>query len=124
MDNKWLNNRSYLNTYRKNLRNKGTSFEAILWNHLKNRQLGGYKFRRQHSFGHFILDFYCPEKRLAVELDGAYHFTIQGIIKDTHRDHWLSERGVTVLRFENKKVIETPNHVLDRILQELHRISS
>ena len=121
MEEKWLHNRLYLKKYRKRLRNEGTSAEAVLWRYLKKRQLGGYKFRRQHSVGNYILDFYCDEKQLAIELDGAYHFTIEGQIKDSIRDNWLASQGIKVLRFENKVLFDHTDHVLDQILSELNR---
>jgi very-short-patch-repair endonuclease len=60
---------------RKELRNKGTAAEAVLWSHLQKRQLLGKKFRRQYSIGPHVVDFYCPECSLIVELDGKRHFS-------------------------------------------------
>ena len=70
---------------RRELRTYGTSAEAALWNLLKKRQLRGRKFRRQHSVGRYILDFYCPSERLAIELDGAHHYTPAGQDHDARR---------------------------------------
>jgi very-short-patch-repair endonuclease len=64
---------------RKALRNNLTSAEATLWLCLKNKQLEGKRFRRQFSIGNYIVDFYCPEQKLAIELDGQGHFTVQGL---------------------------------------------
>jgi len=80
-----LNNLIGLKTKRKELRNFLTPAEARLWNYLKNSQLG-FKFRRQHSVEYYILDFYCPKKMLAIELDGSPHDTDQGYIQDRLRD--------------------------------------
>jgi len=66
-------NKKSLETIRKKLRNNMVSTEIILWSRLKNRQLKGLKFRRQYSIGNYIVDFYCPEHRLAIELDGMTH---------------------------------------------------
>ena len=63
---------------RRSLRRKLTLAEAVLWDLLKNKKLDGRKFRRQHSIDKYIVDFYCPSERLAVELDGEHHFTDQG----------------------------------------------
>ncbi len=68
-----LHNRKYLKENRKMLRSNLTPAEAELWKHLKSSQLYGRKFRRQHSIGNFILDFYCPSEKLAIELDGQIH---------------------------------------------------
>jgi very-short-patch-repair endonuclease len=73
-----LNNKPILKNYRKGLRNNMTEAEIVLWKYLKGSQLDGKKFRRQHSFGNYILDFYCAPLKLAIELDGASHFTEEG----------------------------------------------
>ncbi|MBN1576394.1 MAG: DUF559 domain-containing protein [Chitinispirillaceae bacterium] len=93
---------------RKELRNNLTPAEAALWNILKNGQLENRKFRRQHGAGSYILDFYCPEERLAVELDGEVHNDPQQAEYDKRRDAWLAEKGIRVLRFENRLVFERP----------------
>ena len=117
-----INNRNYLKKYRKDLRNDGTKAEAVLWTHLQKRQLGGYKFRRQHSILNYIIDFYCPEKRVAVELDGAYHFTVEGQLKDAHRDEVLGQLNIKVLRFENKWIFQDLEGVLRVILNTLQQL--
>jgi len=119
-----IHKRPELKRFRKKLRNEGTRAEAVLWTHLKKRQLGGYKFRRQHSIGRYIVDFYCPKKRLAVELDGAYHFTAKGKFRDRRRDAWLNQQGITVLRYENRRVFEDPAAVLTHILCSLEAIGT
>ncbi len=73
-----LNNKKVLKEVRETLRNSPTPAESDLWQQLKGKKLMGKKFRRQHSFGDFILDFYFPEARLAIELDGAPHYTEEG----------------------------------------------
>ncbi|MEM6632060.1 MAG: endonuclease domain-containing protein [Bacteroidota bacterium] len=105
--------------FRRRLRRDHTDAEALLWTHLQNRKLGGYKFRRQHSILNYIVDFYCAGKRVAVELDGAHHFTIEGQLKDTYRDEMLGQLNVKVLRFENKWVFEDLEGVLRVILNTL-----
>jgi very-short-patch-repair endonuclease len=113
-----LHNKSELKEYRKNLRNNLTPAEALLWKALKGKQLEGRKFRRQHSIGNYIIDFYCPSEKLAIELDGQPHFTIHGATKDKKRTAFLNKNGIRVLRFENKLVWELPNMVLERIKEE------
>ena len=78
-------NRKRFEERRKSLRKKLTAAEATLWNLLKGKQLEGRKFRRQHSVGKYILDFYCPSERLAIELDGEHHFTDDGLAYDEKR---------------------------------------
>lgn len=101
-----LNNLKTLKPQRKRLRNNSTSAEATLWNYLKNTQLGGKKFRRQHSISFYILDFFCPSEKLNIELDGQEHFERTGLINDKKRDEFLNALGVKVLRFENKQIFE------------------
>jgi very-short-patch-repair endonuclease len=113
-----LNNLPYLKTFRKNLRNNLTPAEAKLWTMLKGRQLDGRKFRRQHSVANYILDFYCPEERLAIELDGQGHFEASQAEYDRERDLFLLHTGIKVLRFENRWVWDRPEALLDEVRKE------
>ena len=110
-----IHNKIYLKQRRRDLRNNGTSAEATLWKSLQRSQLEGRKFRRQHSIKNYILDFYCPSEKLAVELDGAYHFTAAGIDADEKRGRELTDLGIKVLRFENDEVFQALESVLDKI---------
>ena len=86
MKNKKLFNRTYLKPIRSFLRNNSTSAEAVLWTYLKSASIDGRKFRRQHSIGKYIADFYCPSEKLIVELDGEPHGDYIQIEKDIIRD--------------------------------------
>ncbi len=110
-----LNNLPYLKTFRKNLRKNLTPAEAKLWTMLKGRQMEGRKFRRQHSVANYILDFYCPEERLAIELDGQGHFEDTQAEYDRERDLFLEACGIRVLRFENKWVWDNPDGLLEEV---------
>ncbi len=110
-----LNNKRELGELRKNLRTSLTPAEATLWKTLQRSQLDGRKFRRQNSVGNYILDFYCPSENLAVELDGAGHFTHSGFLHDKERDEFLLSLGIKVLRFENKAVFSSIESVLEAI---------
>lgn len=110
-----INNLSYLKETRRTLRNNLTPAEATLWTLLKGKQLEGRKFRRQHSVGNYVLDFYCTTERLCVELDGAYHFTEDGMRYDEERTAYLNSVDIRVVRFENKQVFDDPGGVLDEI---------
>lgn len=111
MSNK-LYNLKYLKETRSYLRKNLTDAELVLWEVLKDKKLCGKKFRRQHSIGNYIADFYCSSERLIIELDGYYHFTTEGIKKDVERDDNLKSLGFKVLRFENKEVINNLTQVL------------
>ena len=110
-----LNNLPILKTFRRKLRNKSTPAEVRLWSLLKGSQLDGKKFRRQHSFGYYILDFYCPSQKLAIELDGEYHNNVLVQIRDHERTLFLEHFGITVLRFENRLVFDQTKWVLEEI---------
>ncbi len=110
-----LNNLPYLKTFRKKLRNNLTPAEAKFWTLVQNSKLEGRKFRRQHSVGNYILDFYCPSEKLAIELDGEVHFNETAQLKDAERTLFLKYYGIKVLRFENKLVFEQTEQVLDEI---------
>ena len=99
------------------LRRKMTDVEKLLWRCLRNRQLGGYKFRRQHPIGPFFVDFVCLEKKLVIELDGSQH--AKSLAKDIKRSDYLRERGYHVLRFWNNEVLEKTTPVLNVILSSL-----
>lgn len=98
------------------LRGRETPVEDILWEFLRARRLGGLKFRRQHPVGKFVLDFYCHEARLSVELDGKYHQEQQRY--DQERSAQIRALGARELRFSNEMVYEAIEGVLLRILDE------
>ncbi|MCC6944208.1 MAG: DUF559 domain-containing protein [Thermomicrobiales bacterium] len=97
------------------LRHRQSPTEATLWEALRNRNAGGLKFRRQHPAGPFILDFYCAEARLAVELDGESHENRAAY--DEKRTAWLNEQGIVVLRFPNEEVVLDRDAVVRRIVE-------
>lgn len=105
-------NQPYLTKRRKNLRNSLTPAEAAFWRILKGKSFEGRKFRRQHSVGNYVLDFYCPEEKLAIELDGEVHYNDVADEYDFQRKLYLQNQGIRVLRFENKWVFEEPEWVL------------
>jgi len=110
-----IHNISQNDKNRSQLRKSLTPAEAVLWTNLKKSQLNGKKFRRQHGIGPYIVDFYCPEVRLAVELDGASHTSLLQRELDQKRDDLLSGFNVRVLRFENRLVFENLELVLNTI---------
>ncbi|OHB30803.1 MAG: hypothetical protein A2X79_07105 [Desulfuromonadaceae bacterium GWB2_53_15] len=114
-----LNNRPVLKSRRKELRNNSTSAERMLWSILQHSNLGGYKFRRQHSVGSYILDFYCPSEKLAVELDGDSHFTDEAIEYDRERTAYLNALNIKVIRFLNTDVYNNLNVVCEQILEKI-----
>jgi very-short-patch-repair endonuclease len=110
-----IHNKPELKKFRKQLRNHGTSAEAVLWLRLKKSQLDGRKFRRQHSIGNFIVDFYCPEEQLVIELDGEGHFWEETMEKDISKTEYINSLNIRMIRFENKWVFEDMEYVLQEI---------
>jgi adenine-specific DNA-methyltransferase len=100
---------------RRDLRRHATDSEAALWRLLKARRFAGVKFRRQHPCGPYVLDFYCPQHRLAIELDGGQHFLAPGEVYDQRRDSFLAARGIKVLRFGTDLVFRDRGSVLRAI---------
>ncbi len=101
------------------LRQQMTDAEQLLWQCLRGKQLNGFKFRKQHPCLHYVLDFYCPAAKLAIELDGAQHYTPQGKIQDAQRSDVLREQGIRVVRFSNTEVLQNIENVLQKILMLL-----
>jgi very-short-patch-repair endonuclease len=100
----------------RNFRKKSTDAEARLWSELRNRELIGFKFRRQHPVGDRIVDFYCADAKLAIELDGSGHLYDLKRGDDLDREIELYEKGVRVLRFSNEEVFENVDGVLNLII--------
>ena len=103
----------------RDLRRRQTPAEKKLWELLRGRRLDGFKFRRQHQFGPYILDFYCAEARVAVEVDGAHHY--EGLKKsaDEARDEFLECQGMIVVRVSNRVVLEEPSVALRKIREAI-----
>ena len=110
-----IHSRKHLETYRKSLRNHATPAERFLWKELKNKQLDGKRFLRQHSILNYIVDFYCPSEKLIIELDGEVHFNEEAQEYDAQRTKDLEALSFTVIRFENKMVYDLLPSVLTDI---------
>jgi adenine-specific DNA-methyltransferase len=106
-----------IKAWARELRGSMTDAEALLWKFLRNRRMASAKFRRQHPIGRYILDFYCDEKRLCIEIDGSQHVADAGY--DARRDAWLLRHGIRVLRFWNNQVLTETESVLEVIYDSL-----
>ena len=111
-------NRKAMKEIRRNPRNSLTPAKAALWRALQGSKLGK-KFRRQHSIGNYVVDFYCPECKLAIELDGERHFHSIASEYDLRRTEFLNRHNNRVLRFENRAVFERSDGVLETIKNHL-----
>jgi len=107
-------NRSKQKEKRKYLRSNSTKAEIILWQKIKNKQLG-VKFRRQYGIGNYIADFCCVEKRFIIEIDGDYHNESEQIFYDEDRGKDIFELGYKIIRFKNKAVENDLENVLERL---------
>ena len=99
----------------RNLRQNQTPAERLLWSKLRANQISGYKFRRQFPSGNFILDFYCPEAQLAIEVDGSQHANEENQKMDSIRSQHLKGKGIQVIRFWNNDVLEHVDAVVVEI---------
>ncbi|MBI4426742.1 MAG: endonuclease domain-containing protein [Candidatus Kerfeldbacteria bacterium] len=100
---------------RRSLRRDSSKAEVVLWNALKTKQFMGLKFRRQHSIGNYIADFYCRELRLVVEVDGDSHGAVHQQAYDRRRTAWLQSMFFRVVRFTNDDVLHNLDGTLERL---------
>ena len=108
----------FLKRTARHLRQEATPAEVYAWHRLRGKKLNGLKFRRQHVLNGFIVDFYCHELRLCVELDGAPHLTPDAVQKDKERDEILGAWGYKVLHIPNQLVLTDPTKFLETITKE------
>jgi very-short-patch-repair endonuclease len=103
---------------RKLLRLSQTDAEKILWSKLRNKQIFGLKFYRQYSVGPYILDFYCPKYKLAIEIDGGQHSIKENMEYDFERTNYLKHHNIEVIRFWNNDVLMN----IDGVLEEISKV--
>jgi very-short-patch-repair endonuclease len=104
-----------LKEFARKLRNDSTFTEIMMWNYLKKKQVLGYDFDRQRPIDNFIVDFYCKDLQLAIEIDGESHYGNPE--RDKKKDKRLGELGVTVLRFDDMEVV----HQLDKVIERIEK---
>lgn len=110
---------SFLKNLRRQLRKRSTKSELCLWYYLRGRNLKGYKFRRQYGGGRYIVDFYCPILKLAIEIDGDSHYFDSQIEYDKVRSEYLQSCKVNILRFTNLEVMQNTDGVLEVVMRHL-----
>ena len=116
----YLYNDQKLKIKRRDLRRNMPKPEQVLWYYLRGKNLNGYKFRRQFSVGNFILDFFCPQLKLGIEIDGDSHFlNDQTIERDRRREQFLEQEQIKLLRFTNNEVVNNTEAVTEKILAYL-----
>jgi len=114
----YIYNNQNLKLKRRALRGDMSKPEQIVWYHLKGGNLKNHKFRRQYSVGDYILDFYCPKLRLAIEIDGDSHFvSTSAVVYDQERDEFLARHNINVMHVTNSDVMQNIDGVIEKILQ-------
>lgn len=111
---------NYIIEVARRLRRNSTPAEELLWQHLRSRRLSGLKFVRQHPFNRYVVDFYCAELKLVVEIEGGVHQLPAQIEYDQSRFEELELRGLRIMRFSNEEVLLKTNEVLDKIVHARH----
>jgi very-short-patch-repair endonuclease len=107
---------------RRLLRKNMSKAEIIMWSRLKQKQILGYKFRRQYSVGSYVIDLYCPELKLAIEIDGTSHFMERAEYYDRNRQESIEQLGIRFLRFTNTEVYKNLDGVLEVIVDTVRTI--
>ena len=104
---------------KRRLRSNMTGPETRLWSRLRARRLQGLKFRRQHGIGPYIVDFYCPEQSLVIEVDGNSHADADHIVRDQLRDKYFQSLGLRVIRYFNDEIVKNLAGVLEDLAEKL-----
>jgi len=115
-------NKSSEKIKRRKLRQNQTEAEKLIWRFLRSRQLLGHKFKRQYSIDHFVIDFYCPELKLAVEADGATHNESGRKEYDIRREKYLNKFGVSFVRIKDEELFGNPNKAFDKIEEAIKQL--
>ncbi len=116
---KHLRNDPTLKQRRRELRHNQTEAEKAFWSHVRNMQFHDMRFFRQYSVGLYILDFYCPVVKLAVELDGGQHNQSDNIGYDAERSLYLKAQGIDVIRFWNHEVLSNMEGVISKLTEKV-----
>lgn len=115
-------NSSLLKENRKFLRNNMVNAEIVMWRQLRNKQIDNCRFRRQYSIGRFIVDFYCPELKLAIEIDGDTHIQGNNPEYDKERQKIIESLEINFLRFTNSEVYHNMEYVLETIYDKIEKL--
>lgn len=118
-DNMWKDASGIIFSNAKKLRENPTEAEEVMWLSLRNNQLDGYKFRRQHPLLNYVADFYCHQLKLVIEIDGEYHQTVEQKKLDNERTENIEFQGLKLMRFTNEEVISNISAVLNKIKEFL-----
>jgi len=115
-------NRQETKEKRRALRKNLTEAEKALWKKLRGKRLEGLKFFRQSGIGTYIADFYCPQLKLVIEIDGGQHFFEEGKSYDAQREHYMSSPSISTLRFSNLDILKNIDGVWDHIIKKINEL--
>ena len=104
---------------RRKLRQEQTYVEKIVWLYLRNRKMFGYKFKRQYSIDQYVVDFFCPELKLALEIDGGIHEMEENKLYDKERQSYIESYGIEFLRIKNEELLGNPNKAFEKIAEKI-----
>jgi very-short-patch-repair endonuclease len=113
-------NKKEMKPIRRLLRKQNVPAERVLWQKIRRKQLG-FRFLRQFSIGRFVVDFYCPEKKIAIEIDGVTHCTDIEISKDLVKENYIKNLGLELFRFKNSEIYNDMGLVLDFLHKRLNK---
>lgn len=102
------------------LRKRMSDSELKLWSRIRRKQISGLQFYRQRPIGHYIVDFYCPRAQIVLQVDGPRQASRPAIQNGQHRDHYLKQQGIKVLRFDDLQILKQ----LDAVVEQLHRTAA
>ena|SRR3989338_5262248 len=105
--------------YRRKLRRDLTPAEKLFWSKVSNRQFYNLKFRKQHGVANYIVDFYCPEKKLIIEIDGDTHASEKDIENDKKRDKYIASLGYVIIRYHNQDVRKNIEGVFEDLKEKM-----
>lgn len=108
-------NRTEVKNLRRVLRQDRSPAEHILWRYLRGRNMLGYKFRRQHSIGRWVVDFYCPELHLVIEVDGDSHYSDAGVLADREREVWFRQFGIRTIHVRIDLIVGDELYVVEQL---------
>jgi very-short-patch-repair endonuclease len=116
-----VHNSKELVNIRRVLRNNPPRAEILIWKYIKNSLLG-YKFRRQHSIGKYIVDFYCPELKLAIEIDGPIHDEPEKVSHDNEKSEYILSKNIQIIRIDNKETYTNIDRTIEYISSEIEKL--
>ena len=106
------------------LRNNSTLSEVLFWNEIKGKQILGYQFLRQKPIGNYIVDFYCPKLKIAIEIDGESHGYKKAMLRDEVKEKYLSKIGIELIRYDDYDVKSNIGAIINHLIDWIHNLGN